>query len=241
VTPFSPDFTTFQSFQIDPLGETWVPETGTLLGPGTARWNPNTIVPAQAMLLGTERSLSLTDTDPALARFLAKGGVLVIGGIPVLSQGVALATVLDPGQSNLARGLAAAGLVLGVTGTLLEDVSAAIRFSQTTASQTFRNGEFAGQRVADVARGLRSGAISPSRLPINVVVRDGNVLSLNTRSTLALIRGGVSPSNWTVVNRTGNSFFESLLTEHLSVNGLTSAGSDVVRVTGGGAGVSISW
>jgi hypothetical protein len=40
------------------------------------------------------------------------------------------------------------------------------KFSQTTASETFAHGPFAGRTIGDVATGLRSGSISPGELPV---------------------------------------------------------------------------
>lgn len=64
-------------------------------------------------------------------------------------------------------------------------------------------------------------------MPIDVIVRDGNPLILNTRSSQALTRAGVPRSSWTVINRTGQAEFEDRLTGQLTRNGLTSAGTDL--------------
>ncbi|MGE0791088.1 MAG: DUF4150 domain-containing protein [Sandaracinaceae bacterium] len=112
------------------------------------------------------------------------------------------------------------------------------RFTQTTASPTFQNGPFAGRTIGDVAAGLRNGTISPSQLPLDVVVRNGQPLSLNTRSLLALQRAGIDPSRYVIRNVTGNQFFERLLTERLGRNGLTALGTRTLRITGMGRGIS---
>ena len=112
------------------------------------------------------------------------------------------------------------------------------RFTQTTASSAFRHGPFAGRSVGDVAAGLRSGAIKRSELPVDVIVRGENALALNTRSLLALRRGGIDPGDFTFRNVTGNPTFERILTERLTRNGLTDAGTDALRITGAGPGAS---
>ena len=61
----------------------------------------------------------------------------------------------------------------------------------------------------------------------DVIVRDGNTLILNTRSSQALIRAGVPRSAWNVVDRTGQAAYEARLTGQLTHNGLTSAGTDL--------------
>jgi RHS repeat-associated protein len=88
-----------------------------------------------------------------------------------------------------------------------------IRFAQQGISQTFRHGEFAGKTISEVSAGLRSGAISPDRLPINVVVREGVSYAMNNRSLMALRQAGMEPA--IVNNVTGNAFFEQQLTTRL--------------------------
>jgi hypothetical protein len=83
---------------------------------------------------------------------------------------------------------------------------------------------FGGQTIDDVAGQLESGALSAKDVPINVVVRDGNTLITNTRSAQALIRAGIPRGSWNVINQTGNSLYENLLSGQLSRNGLTSSG-----------------
>jgi len=126
-----------------------------------------------------------------------------------------------------------------VTRIAAEDGAGALRFSQTTASSTFGNGSMAGRSIGDVASGLRSGAIKAGELPIDVITRGGNALAMNTRSTLALMRGGVDSSQWVLNDVTGDTFLERVLTQRLAGNGLTDAGTDVLRITG--AGKWASW
>lgn len=58
------------------------------------------------------------------------------------------------------------------------------RFAQTSFSETFsKGGLFGGRTIDDVAGSLRSGAMSPKDVPIDVIVRDGNSPILNTRSS----------------------------------------------------------
>jgi hypothetical protein len=106
-------------------------------------------------------------------------------------------------------------------------------FSQASASETFAHGAFAGRTIGDVAAGLRSGATSPSELPVEVIRRGGETLALNTRSTLALRRAGVDRADWVIRDATGNPAAERLLTQRLARNGMPS-GSGVIRITGAG-------
>lgn len=108
-------------------------------------------------------------------------------------------------------------------------------FAQTTASRTFSSGgSFAGQTIDDVAGGLRSGAMSMKDVPVQVIVRDGNTLILNTRSALALEQAGIPRSAWNVVNMTGDAAAQARLAAQLARNGLDSTGIGSVRITGGG-------
>jgi hypothetical protein len=45
------------------------------------------------------------------------------------------------------------------------------KFMQSTAASTFRHGPFAGRSIGEVAEGLRSGAISPRDLSVEVIRR----------------------------------------------------------------------
>jgi len=112
------------------------------------------------------------------------------------------------------------------------------KFTQTTASPTFRRGEFAGQSIGEVADGLRSGAISPAQLPVDVIVRNGQPLAMNTRSLLALRRAGIDPKDMVFRDKTGNRKLERALDKRLANNKLTNAGTETLRVTGAGENAS---
>jgi filamentous hemagglutinin len=83
------------------------------------------------------------------------------------------------------------------------------RFALTSYSETFsKGGTFGGRTINSVAGDLHSGALSPKDVPIDVIVRDGNTLILNTRSAQALTRAGISRGSWDVIDRTGQSAYE---------------------------------
>jgi RHS repeat-associated protein len=126
------------------------------------------------------------------------------------------------------RGALAAEGATGVAANTAGADIAGARFAQTSFSESFSSGGlFSGQTIDDVAGALRSGAMSPKDIPINVVVRDGNTLITNTRSAQALTRAGIPRDAWNVINRTGDSLYEQLLSGQLTRNGLTSAGTDL--------------
>jgi hypothetical protein len=108
-------------------------------------------------------------------------------------------------------------------------------FAQKTFSPAFSpNGTFAGRTVQDVAAALRSGAMTPTDVPVQYVERDGQTLILNTRPAQALEQAGIPRAQWNAVNVTGNADAEARLTRQLLNNGLTSAGTPTVRPSGGG-------
>ena len=115
-------------------------------------------------------------------------------------------------------------------------------FAQRSYNNTFspegikKYSELAGepiQTVENLANAIKTGKISPAELPIEYIVRDGNTLILNTRTSQALIQAGIPRSQWNAVNQTGNAFAESLLSGQLNRNKLTSEGISTVRPSGG--------
>lgn len=134
--------------------------------------------------------------------------------IPAPKFGGALLKVLS--KMRAAKGVTAEGAV----------------WAQKTFSGTFSaGGKFAGQTVDDVAGMLRSGTLSAADVPINVVVRNGQTFILNTRSSAALMRAGIPRSSWNILNQTGVSSFESMLTGQLGRNGLIN-GTNTIRQSG---------
>ncbi len=115
--------------------------------------------------------------------------------------------------------------------------SAAPLFGQTTASAAFRNGPFAGRTIGEVAAALRAGEATAADLPVDVIVRNGETIGLNTRSMLALRRAGIPVKDWVLNDVTGNPAMERLLTERLARNGLN-GGTGLLRITGSGRNAS---
>jgi len=106
-------------------------------------------------------------------------------------------------------------------------------FAQTTYSNSFSaGGRFPNETIDDVATALSTGTLSPGDVPIQVIVRDGQTLILNTRSAQALIRAGVPRSEWVIEDMTGDARAEGRLNTQLRNNGLTSAGTPIARATG---------
>ncbi|MGI8710342.1 MAG: DUF6531 domain-containing protein [Acidimicrobiales bacterium] len=162
------------------------------------------------------------------------GASLVSGnGIPSLCQNIDSAAwgflggVTGLGISAKLADATPALATLSTTAAKTVDIGGA-KFAQTSFSEAFsKGGLFGGRTIDDVAGVLRSGAMSQKDVPINVVIRDGNTLITNTRSAQALTRAGIPRDSWNVINRTGDSLYERLLSGQLSRNGLGSAGTDL--------------
>ena len=118
-------------------------------------------------------------------------------------------------------------------------VNSPLRFTQTTASPKFSlDGSFSGRRINDVASDLRSGTLSVDTVPVEYIVRDGNRLIVNTRSSLSLQRANIPESQWRLIDRTNVPEVEARITERLLRNNLNNAGSDTLRITGSGRSIS---
>ena len=119
----------------------------------------------------------------------------------------------------------------GWCGESTTGVAADAKFAQKTYGPMFSaEGKFAGKSVDDVAAALRAGAMKPTEVPVNYIVRDGQAIILNTRSAQALEAAGIPRSQWTGVNQTGDELFESLLDGQLRRN--PGGPFDTVRRTG---------
>ena len=86
--------------------------------------------------------------------------------------------------------------------------------------------------IDDLVSAINNGKINVNDLPIEYIVRDGNTLILNTRTSQALTQAGIPRSQWVAIDRTGNQLFEQLLDGQLSRNKLTSEGISIVRPGG---------
>jgi len=93
------------------------------------------------------------------------------------------------------------------------------KFAQPNHSNNFSP---AGQKILGVqtigegVAKLKSGEWSAAKLPIDYVVRDGQVYYLNTRSIATLTEAGIPKSQWVFENRTGVKTFEDNLTNNLN-------------------------
>lgn len=134
--------------------------------------------------------------------------------------------VFPPGELIGAGAEAAEG-----GGVLFGQASVARTFTTAEAGSTFK---YAGQSIADVAAGLRSGAISASEIPVEVVNIGGRLVAVNNRSLTALTRAGLSPTH--IIDVSGNAAtVEKVLGRLAEMGGTPSA---TIRIRGMGAGAS---
>jgi hypothetical protein len=98
-------------------------------------------------------------------------------------------------------------------------------YSQIFFREAFsKAGSFGGRTIDDLAAELRSGELTASDVPIQLINRGPHALILNTRSAQALIRASIPRSAWSVVDMTGDAAAELRLSNQLRHNGLTEAG-----------------
>ncbi|MCL2860735.1 MAG: hypothetical protein FWF46_09435, partial [Oscillospiraceae bacterium] len=88
--------------------------------------------------------------------------------------------------------------------------------------------------IDDLVNAIKSGKVNVSDIPVEYIVRDGNTLILNTRTSQALTQAGIPRSQWNAVNMTGNAEAEIRLTNQLNGSKLTSTGTSTVVPNGGG-------
>jgi hypothetical protein len=93
------------------------------------------------------------------------------------------------GASEVFSALAAPTLMGGVFAESRSINPATVRFSQSSISPSFRD----GGTVAEMAAGLKSGAIDPASVaPIRLVVRNGQLFTLDNRRLAAFQQAGVA-------------------------------------------------
>ena len=57
---------------------------------------------------------------------------------------------------------------------------------------------------------INFGKVNVADLPVEYIVRDRNILILNTRTSQALTQAGIPRSQWNAIDRTGEALFEEL-------------------------------
>lgn len=101
-----------------------------------------------------------------------------------------------------------------------------ILFGQSSVGNRFSHGSFKRKSIYEVAKALKEGKMSPDQLPIDYVIRNGQMVTINNRSLLVFKKVNLEPT--IMRNRTGDPFYENLLTQHLE----NCTPSEVIRVRG---------
>ncbi|MGH7957248.1 MAG: hypothetical protein ACREH8_09565 [Opitutaceae bacterium] len=149
-------------------------------------------------------------------------------------------------RQGVTEGLAGVGTgiaVGGAPGAFTRNVAAEkglIRFSQENVGRTFQGPEtspfkYAGKSIDEVAKGLRSGAIKPSELPVRYIVENGVKIAVDNRSLLALRRAGLEPTVMTDV--TGNAALRAQTLARVAEQ-LNGVPSSTIRIRGAGPNAS---
>jgi len=172
-------------------------------------------------------------------------GAIITGGVVIAAAAVVtVASTLAPTVGILTNAACLDGdcsnEVTNVVETLNKGLqNTDLRFSQITASPKFSmEGLYKGETIGTLAEKIRIGLIDSSEIGIGYVQRGEIKLIENTRSSIALLRAGISPSKWNLINNTGNLLSESNITERLIRNGLTDIGIMYLRLAGLGKNMS---
>jgi hypothetical protein len=85
--------------------------------------------------------------------------------------------------------------------------------------------------------GNRALARSPNQLPVQVIIRDGQVIAVNNRSLAALRRAGLEPTV-TIDVTSDATIFQRVVNRLDEMGGQP---SDVIRIRGAGPNASSTW
>lgn len=120
------------------------------------------------------------------------------------------------------------GMPDGKTSTSSNDK---VYFGQQAVSPNFSpQGTFEGASIQSVADRLASGELSADNLPIEYIVRDGKMITMNNRSLTALSKANMKPT--ILIDITGDVANEAKLTQRLSEMGGQPSESILIRKIG---------
>jgi RHS repeat-associated protein len=160
----------------------------------------------------TEVVKSFFDKLPEAQKNLSK-----VGNVVAAVANLAVAGVLAKAELKVATGELKAAASETKAATSVDVTNG--KFAQPNHSNNFSlrgQKELGVKSIDQAAVNLKSGTWSASKLPIDYVVRDGQVYYLNTRSIATLTEAGIPKSQWVFKNRTGVEAFEKNLTNNLN-------------------------
>ena len=106
-----------------------------------------------------------------------------------------------------------------------------VYFGQQAVSPNFSpQGTFKGASIQSVADSLTTGKLSADSLPIEYIVRDGKMITMNNRSLTALSKANMKPT--VLIDITGDAVNEAKLTQRLSEMGGQPSESILIRKIG---------
>ena len=106
-----------------------------------------------------------------------------------------------------------------------------VYFGQQAVSPNFSpQGTFKGASIQSVADSLTTGKLSADSLPIEYIVRDGKMITMNNRSLTALSKANMKPT--ILIDITGNAVNEAKLTQRLSEMGGQPSEKILIRKVG---------
>ena len=156
--------------------------------------------------------------------------VIVAGGLGVAFAGIGY------GLSKAFSALKLKMINKGGNSSVLDDANYAQKTYGNRERGIRKYTKLAGEpinTIDDLVNAIKTGKINVNDLPVEYIVRDGNTIILNTRTSQALTQAGIPRSQWNAINRTENDIFESMLDGQLLRNKLTSEGIATVRPSGG--------
>ena len=106
-----------------------------------------------------------------------------------------------------------------------------VYFGQQAVSPNFsQQGTFKGASIQSVSDSLSTGKLSPDSLPIEYIVRDGKMITMNNRSLTALSKANMKPT--VLIDITGDAVNEAKLTQRLSEMGGQPSENIIIRKLG---------
>ncbi|WP_269540166.1 RHS repeat domain-containing protein [Cerasicoccus fimbriatus] len=115
------------------------------------------------------------------------------------------------------------------------------RFAQKTFGSKFSDegqaiySKLAGTKIEtvdDLAAAIKSGAVNPSDIPVEYVMKGDTQLLVNTRTSQALEQAGVPRNKWNAVDKTDDAATMKRVEAQLERNKLDETGTETVRQTG---------
>ena len=215
---------------------------GSLLGAGADGLRGGSSIAVNNLSLGYSDSKGWTDSTQyqggayTASRYISGAGTAGLYTAGAIVTGGALLEA-SPALYVAATNVSNSGLVVALGGAAVatnSGVPATANFAQTGFREAFSKTGVNELRkitgmtfntIDDLAGALQSGAVSASRIPVNIIKRGANTLILNTRTAQALERAGIPRRLWNAVDQSGVQKFEQMLSDQLKRTQLSPVGT----------------